>query len=78
MKNMPKYKYAIGFVDYDGEYIDGQLHGTGGPYLALLEWDQAGPGSTRPSLPSSWVEVDRWNVEGVALVEHIAAWEDEQ
>jgi len=48
----PAYKYKIRFIDYDGEYIDGVLHGSGGPLLVLLEKDG-----------NEWVEVDQWSEE---------------
>jgi hypothetical protein len=60
----PLYKYAIGFVDYDCEEYNGGRYYSGGPYLAILEFDG-----------DDWIEVDRWASEGEETVEQIAAWE---
>jgi hypothetical protein len=68
----PKYKYKICFEDYDcDEWNDGYevtAHYTGGPYLALLEWDDDN---------QAWFEADRWPCEGIEFIEQIQNWEED-
>lgn len=64
----PKFKYKIGFEDYDCDEYDGTKHYTGGPEFTICIFD---------CIDDKWIEWDTFHSEGAELIAEISCIESE-